>query len=191
MMTGFYSASVNNSVTDFLSNQANLSIHRGDLQKRYLHRDFWSLFKFSFFLSLLALSFMSTASAQLATVGAGFLTSTRSPESVFELHGATPPFAQTRAYITLSCTKSSLQPTVISAAEHNVLQFGSASTGLGAGLLWLEANDYKPFPMVVSSTVIHLPIPRTSFVLIGSTLPFEDFDWSLVVKIGVTLVFIR
>ena len=58
-------------------------------------------------------------------------------------------------------------------------------------MLWLDANDYRPYPMLVGSTVVPLPVPRTSFVLIASTLPFEDFDWSLVLKIGVTVVFVR
>jgi hypothetical protein len=71
------------------------------------------------------------------------------------------------------------------------MHFGQAFTGLGAGLLWLETNDYKPYAMLVSSTVIPLPVCRTSVVLIGSVLPFEDFDWSIVLKVGVTLVFIR
>lgn len=45
--------------------------------------------------------------------------------------------------------------------------------------------------MLVSSTVLPLPIPRTSVVLIGSTLPFQDFDWSLVLKVGITVLFVR
>jgi hypothetical protein len=36
-----------------------------------------------------------------------------------------------------------------------------------------------------------VPVPRTSFVVIGSTLPGEAFDWSIVFKIGVTALFIR
>lgn len=80
---------------------------------------------------------------------------------------------------------------MITAAERPVRRAGSAFTGLGAGLLWLEANDYAPYPMLVSSTVVPLPLPRTSFVAIVSTLPFEDFDWSLVLKLGVTVWFQR
>jgi hypothetical protein len=140
---------------------------------------------------LFGLILISTASSQLVTVGGGILTSNRPPEPVFELHAATPPFSMTRAYITLSWTESRFQPTIISAAERTVLQFAAASTGIGVGLLWLEANDYKPYPMLVSSSIIPLPVPHTSFVLIGSTLPFEDFDWSVVFKVGVTLVFIK
>ncbi len=115
----------------------------------------------------------------------------RATEPVAELHGETPPLAGARAYVTLSWTDESAKPTVISAAEWQVVNVGPAFAGLGAGLLWLEANDYRPYAMVVSSTVVGLPVPRTSFVLIASTLPFQDFDWSLVLKIGVTVVFVR
>ncbi len=133
----------------------------------------------------------SVVSAQLLTIGAGVLVSTRAPQPVGELHAETPPLAGVRGYVTLSWTDESTKPTVISAAERPVIHVGRAFAGLGAGLLWLEANDYRPYPMLVSSTVVPLPVPRTSFVLIASTLPFQDFDWSLVFKIGVTLVFVR
>ncbi len=138
---------------------------------------------------LLALA--PAAWAQLVTVGGGVLVSNRPTEPVLELHGETPPFADTRAYVTFSWTDDSWNPTIITAAERPVLHVGRAFAGLGAGLLWLDANDYRPYPMLVGSTVVPLPVPRTSFVLIASTLPFEDFDWSLVLKIGVTLVFVR
>jgi hypothetical protein len=129
--------------------------------------------------------------AQLVTVGAGALLSERPAEPVFELHAETPPFARTRAYVTVSWTDESWNPTLITAAERPVLHVGQAFLGLGAGLLWLDANDYSPYPMLVSSTVVPLGIPRTSFVASASTLPFEDFDWSLVLKIGVTVLFVR
>ena len=130
-------------------------------------------------------------SAQLVTVGAGVLTSERAPEPVVELHVATPPFLATRAYLTLSWTDESGKPTVITAAERSLLRRKSVSVGLGAGLLWLEGNDYEPYPIVVSSTVIPLPVPRTAFVAIASTQPFQDFAWSVVLKIGVTAWFRR
>jgi hypothetical protein len=134
----------------------------------------------------------SDAAAQLATAGAGVLISERPQQPVFELHGETPPFpADARGYVTLSWTDQSWAPTIISAAELPVLRFDGAFTGVGAGLLWLEVNEYRPYPMLVSTTVVPLPVPRTSFVLIASTLPFENFDWSLVLKVGVTLFFIR
>jgi len=156
-----------------------------------MSRNDWLNIKYYFLSWLFLLSFLSSVSAQLVTVGGGILTSDRPPEPVFELHGATPPISMTRAYITLSWTENSFQPTVISAAERTVLQSAPASLGIGVGLLWLESNDYKPYPMLVSSTIIPLPVPKTSFVLVGSILPFENFDWSIVLKIGVTLVFIR
>jgi hypothetical protein len=139
----------------------------------------------------LAVVFPPNAGAQLATVGLGVLLSERPAEPVAELHAETPPVAQFRGYVTLSWTDDSAAPTVIAAVERPVLFVKRAFTGLGAGLLWLEANDYRPYPMLVSSTVIPLPLPRTSFVLIASTLPFEDFDWSLVLKVGMTLFFVR
>lgn len=133
----------------------------------------------------------SGAAGQIVTVGGGALFSERPVEPVFELHAETPPIAGWRGYATLSWTDQSSAPTVITAAEHPVVRWGSAFTGLGAGLLWLEMNDYRPDPMLVSSTVLPLPIPRTSLVVIGSTLPFEDFDWSLVLKVGITVLFVR
>lgn len=133
----------------------------------------------------------SASEAQLATVGAGVLLSKRSPQPVGELHAESPPFHRTRAYVTLSWTDDSSKPTVISAAERSVLHVGRASVGIGAGLLWLEVNDYKPYPIVVSSTVLPLPIKRTSIVGIASTQPFQDFEWSLVLKLGVLVWFVR
>lgn len=140
---------------------------------------------------LLSLFPPATASAQLATIGGGALVTKRSTEPVAELHGETPPLAGARAYVTLSWTDESVKPTIISAAEWPVVQVGRAFAGLGGGLLWPEANEYRPYPMLVSSTVVPLPAPRTSFVLIASTLPFQEFDWSVVLKVGVTVVFVR
>ena len=119
------------------------------------------------------------------------LATSRSTDAVGELHAETPPFAGMRGYVTASWIRESAKPAVITAAERPVLQAGRVAVGLGAGLLWLEVNDYRPYPMLVSSTVVPLPVPRTSLVVIGSTLPFEDFDWSLVVKVGVTVWFVR
>ena len=138
---------------------------------------------------LLALIVSPDARAQFATVGAGVLLSERSPQPVGELHAQTPALLKTRAYATLSWTDDSWAPTVITAAERQVLAVGPVMTGLGAGLLWLEFNDYRPYPILVSSTVFQLPIPRTSVVGIVSTQPFQDFDWSLVLKVGYTIWF--
>ena len=144
-------------------------------------------------MGMLWLASVSTVQAQFATVGGGVLLSQRAPRPVAELHGQTPPFSKARAYLTLSWTDQSTRPTVITAVERPVLQMGRASTGIGAGLLWIEPNQYRPYPMLVTSTVVPLPLPlpRTSFVAIGSVLPFQDFDWSLVLKLGVTVWFVR
>jgi len=142
-------------------------------------------------MSLFLLATSSPALAQFFTVGGGVLVSERPTEPVLELHGQSPPFAGARAYLTLSWTDESRKPTLISAIERPIFNVGSAFVGLGAGLLWIEPNDYNPYPMLVSSTVVPLPVPKTSFVLIASTLPFEDFDWSVVFKVGVTLAYIR
>ena len=142
-------------------------------------------------IAILCLLSMSDVQAQFATVGGGVLLSQRSPRPIAELHGETPPYAGARAYMTLSWTDQSVKPAVITAVERPVLHVGRAFAGVGAGLLWVEPNDYRPYPMVVSSTVVPLPIPRTSFVFIGSVLPFQDFDWSFVLKAGVTIWFVR
>ena len=142
-------------------------------------------------LSVLLVAFPMTGEAQLATIGAGVLTSERAPEPVYELHAETPPAFATRAYLTLSWTDESAKPTVITAAERSILARKFALVGAGAGLLWLEGNDYHPYPIAVSSTVIPLPLPRTAFVAIASTQPFQDFAWSVVLKIGVTVWFVR
>lgn len=140
---------------------------------------------------LLAVAWASGAHAQLATVGAGVLLTKYDPQPVAELHAETPPLFRTRAYGTLSWTDESARPTVITAAERSILVTGATMTGLGAGLLWLDVNDYRPYPILVSSTVIPLPVPRTALVVIGSTQPFQDFDWSLVLKLGITAWFRR
>jgi hypothetical protein len=59
-----------------------------------------------------ALALAPAASAQLATAGAGVLITQRPAQPVFELHGETPPFAETRAYLTLSWTDDSWAPTI-------------------------------------------------------------------------------
>jgi len=148
-------------------------------------------FRLLVFAGLITFALTDRAGAQIVTIGAGGLLSKRPIEPVFELHAETAPILESRAYLTLSWTDESAKPTVISAAEYPAIHYGDGFTGIGAGLLWLEANDYKPYPMLVSSTVIPLPVERTSFVLIGSVLPFEKFDWSVVFKVGVTLLFIR
>jgi hypothetical protein len=141
-------------------------------------------------LAALAAAFPTTADAQFATVGGGVLLGDRLHEPVAELHAETPPFLLSRAYLTLSWTDESASPTVITAAERSLIR-GRVMLGLGAGLLWLEPNDYKPYPILVSTTIVPLPIPRTAVLAIASTQPFQDFEWSLVLKVGVTFWFVR
>ncbi len=134
---------------------------------------------------LVSVFFISVAQAQFATVGGGILTSERPPQPVAEFNAQTPSFFKSRAYITLSWTDESVKPTIITAVERSVFKIDDAfATSVGVGLLWLEPNEYKPDLMLVSSTVIPLPIQNTSFVVIGSVLPYEDLDWSLVFKVG-------
>lgn len=131
------------------------------------------------------------AAGQIGTIGAGALFSEWPTEPIFYLHGETPPLAEWRGYLTLLWTDESARPTVITIAERPVLRFGNGFTGLGAGLLWPEVTDYDPEPMLVSRTVVPVPIPRTTVVVTGSTLPFQDFDWSVGLVLDVTLVFVR
>jgi hypothetical protein len=129
--------------------------------------------------------FISTVQAQFATVGAGVLTSDRPLETVAEVNVQSAPFYSSRGYLTLSWTEQSTKPTVITAVEYSLLQFeNSLYTSIGAGLLWLEFNDYKPKTMLVSSTAAPLPLKGVSFVMIGSVLPFDNYDWSVVLKVG-------
>ena len=132
-----------------------------------------------------------SALAQFATVGGGMLIGEKFREPVAELHAETPPVLRTRAYVTFSWTDESAKPTYITAAERNLVATKTVLVGLGGGLLWLEGNDYRPYPIVVSSTIVPLPIPRTAVVAIASTQPFQDFEWSLVLKVGVTVWFVR
>ena len=142
-------------------------------------------------LALVGLVPLLGAEAQFATVSAGLLVSKQVPDVIAELHAETPPFRATRGWITLSWTDESAKPTVITAVEHALVHVKDAGTGLGVGVLWLEPDNYKPYPIIVSSTVVPLPIPRTSFVAIASTQPFQKFDWSLALEVGVTLWFVR
>jgi hypothetical protein len=138
-----------------------------------------------------ALAPVATTEAQMATLGAGVLLSDGPTQPVFEFHAATAPVRQTRAYATFSWTDESASPVIIAAAERRILTFGSGGVGLGAGALLLTEPEFDAVPIAVSSTVIPLRIPRTSIVAIGSTAPFDDFQWSLVLKASVLLWFAR
>lgn len=131
------------------------------------------------------------AHAQFVTVGGGVLVTSRGADPVAEVHAEAPPFAEARGHVTASWTQESVKPTLISAIERPVLRVEQALVGLGGGVLWGEVNGYRAYRLMVSSTVVPLQIPRTSFVLIASTLPTEDFDWVLDLKVGVTALFVR
>lgn len=138
---------------------------------------------------LLWLAVVADARGQLATVGGGVLVSERPSETVAELHAETAPLWETRGYITLSWTQHSARPTGITAAERTVATVGQSMVRLGAGMLWLDANDYRPYPILVSSSIVPLPVPQTALIVIASTQPFQRLDWSLVFKVGVTVWF--
>jgi hypothetical protein len=104
---------------------------------------------------------------------------------VYEFHLESPALFRTRAYGTFSWTKDSGKPTVITAAERSLYSAHGIGVGAGGGLLWLEGNDYRPYPILVTSQVVRLPIPRTSAVAITSTQPFQEWDWSVVLKVAV------
>jgi hypothetical protein len=93
--------------------------------------------------------------------------------------------------VTVSWTDESWKPTVITAGEGVVWSVDGATVRMGAGLLWLEVNEYRPYPILLSSTVVPLPIPRTSVVGIVSTQPFQNFEWSVVLKVGIAVWFVR
>lgn len=135
---------------------------------------------------------ISLAQAQFATIGGGLLVSERPSVFVAELNAQTPQFFNSRAYMTLSWTEQSEKPTAITAIERSLLNVNDLFyTNIGAGFLWLEYDNYKPHSMLVSSTIVPLPVPRTSLVAIGSVLPFQDFDWSVVLKVGWAIWFIE
>ena len=80
------------------------------------------------------LVFAQAAWAQFVTVGGGVLATNRSTDAAGELHGETPPFAETRGYVTASWIRESAKPTLITAVERPVLHVGRASVGAGCWL---------------------------------------------------------
>lgn len=109
--------------------------------------------------ALAALLLAGPLPAQVVTGGAGVLLSDGPATPVAELHAAAPPLAGIRPYLTLSWTDEDLHPTAITAAENTVLRTPASTTGLGAGLLWIEDDGYRAHSMLVSPTVVPLPIP--------------------------------
>ena len=138
-------------------------------------------------LAVLSTTLSLAAGAQRVSLGAGVLLSNRPSEPSFDLHIDSPPFYRSRAQLTLAWNDKSHNPTVITEVERSIIDTKAFAFDLGGGLLWLEANDYRPFPAIISTTVVPLPIPRAAIVAIGSTQPFQDFEWSLVLKVGISL----
>ena len=132
----------------------------------------------------------SPASAQLGTLGAGALITESNVDGVAELYLGAPPVSGFRAYGIGSWTEDSWSPTFITAVEHEVLATSYSFTTLGAGLVWPEFKDYRGYPILTTTTVVPLPFaPSLSFVVVGSTQPFQDYQWTIVTKLAVTLFF--
>jgi hypothetical protein len=142
-------------------------------------------------LAVLGTTLSLAVEAQRVSLGAGVLLSARPSEPSFDIHIDSPPFHKTRAELTLAWNDKSSKPTVITEAERSLIDSKWFAFDAGAGLLWLEANDYRPFPAIITTTVVPLPIPRVAIVAIGSTQPFQDFEWSLVLKGSISLFFGR
>jgi len=130
--------------------------------------------------------------AQLGTLGAGALITESNVDPVAEVYLGAPPVHEFRAYGIGSWTDESWSPTFITAVERVVLPTDHSFTTLGAGALWLEFKDYEPDFILTSTTVVPLPFaPSLSFVVVGSTQPFQDFDWTIVTKLAITLFFVK
>lgn len=138
-------------------------------------------------LAVFSTTLVLAAAAQRVSLGAGVLLSSRPSEPSFDLHINSAPFYKTRAELTLAWNDKSNNPTVITEAERSIIDTRAFAFDLGGGLLWLEANDYRPFPAIISTTVVPLPMPRAAIVAVGSTQPFQDFEWSLVLKASISL----
>jgi hypothetical protein len=124
---------------------------------------------------------------QRLSIDAGLLVGNFPSEPVFEIHGDSPPFWSSRAAFTVSWTDDSFKPALITEAQRSLVDAKTISIGLGAGLLWLEDNHYRPYPIIISTTFVPVPIPRTGLVAVAATQPFQEFDWSLVVALSVGL----
>jgi hypothetical protein len=110
------------------------------------------------------------------------LLSDRPSEPTYNIHFDSPPLHKTRAMLTLSWNDQSAKPTVITEAERSIIDSRQLALDAGAGLLWLSSNEYRPYPILISTAVVPLPVPRTAIVAVGSTQPFQNLEWSLVLK---------
>ena len=153
----------------------------------FVTRVHYGVHRTAFSLAVLSTTLALTAAAQRVFLGTGLLLSNRPSEPSFDIHIDSPPWHKIRLELTTAWNDKSARPTVITEAEHSLIDTRWFAFDLGGGLLWLDANDYRPFPAIISTTVVPLPIPRAAIVAIGSTQPFQDFEWSLVLKASVTL----
>ncbi len=138
-------------------------------------------------LAVVSTTLALAAAAQRLSVGAGVLLSDRPSEPTYNIHFDSPPFSKTRAMLTLSWNDQSSKPTIITEAERSIVDTRSFALDAGAGLLWISFNEYRPYPILISTAVVPLPMPRAAIVAVGSTQPFQDFAWSLVLKVGITV----
>jgi hypothetical protein len=138
-------------------------------------------------LAVVSAAITLAAEAQRLSVGAGALLSDRPAEPTYNIHFDSPPFHQTRAELTLSWNDKSGKPTIVTEAERSIIASRLVAVDAGAGLLWLDFNDYRPYPILISTAVVPLPVPRLAIVAVGSTQPFQDWAWSLVLKASVML----
>ena len=138
--------------------------------------------------ALACLVFPACSAAQVGTLGAGALITESKVDGVAEVYLGAPPLSGVRAYGIGSWTKDSWSPAFNTAVEHEIVATKHSFTTLGAGLVWPEFKDYRGYPILTSTTVVPLPFARPlSFVLVGSTQPFQDFQWTVVAKLAVTL----
>ena len=140
-------------------------------------------------LTVVLLTVPDDGEAQFVTVGAGALFTKDNVDAVAELLVTAPPLVwEFRPYLTTSWVLDEIRPTFITAAERPIWRTSHHFTALGAGVLWLQPANYTPYPIIVSTTAIFPPIPRTMLVGIGSVQPFQDWSWSIVAKVAVMLV---
>ena len=145
-----------------------------------MHRTARRLAVFSAVLALAACA--ARAEAQRLALGAGILLSDHPSQPSYDIHFDSPPFHKTRAELTVSWSDQSSKPTIITEAERSIIDSKRFALDAGAGLLWFEFNDYRPYPALISTAVVPLPVPRTAIVAVGSTQPWQDWEWSLVLK---------
>lgn len=138
-------------------------------------------------LAALSASLAFAAAGQRVALGAGVLLSERPSEPSFDIHIDSPPLYKTRAELTVAWNDKSAKPTLITEAERSIIDSRWFAFDAGAGLIWVEANDYRPWPAIISTTVVPLPVPRAAVVGVASTQPFQDWEWSLVLKLSIGL----